>query len=107
LHWGLYQTKEPQAIGECHRALTALVADGAFRPLVSERLGLEELPDVLHRLAHSDTVGRVSSLPDLSTAAASWSTRTGSDGGDLAPFAGLYTKYSFWPKRLIDPLPVR
>jgi NADPH:quinone reductase len=63
LHWGLYQTKEPQAIGECHRQLTKLVADGAIRPLVSERLGLQEVPGVLHRLAQGDTVGRVVFTP--------------------------------------------
>jgi len=63
LHWGLYQTKEPQAIGECHRQLTKLVADGAIRPLVSERLGLEEVPGVLHRLSRGDTVGRVVFTP--------------------------------------------
>ena len=63
LHWGLYQTKEPQASRDCHRQLTKLVADGAIRPLVSERLGLEEVPDVLHRLAHGDTVGRVVVTP--------------------------------------------
>jgi len=63
LHWGLYQTKEPQAGRECHRQLTRLVADGAIRPLVSERLALEEVPEVLHRLAHGDTVGRVVVTP--------------------------------------------
>ena len=31
LHWGLYQTKEPQAIGECHRQLTRLVAPPSMR----------------------------------------------------------------------------
>lgn len=63
LHWGLYQTKEPQAIRECHRQLTKLVADGAIRPLVSERLSLEEVPGVLDRLARGDTVGRVVFTP--------------------------------------------
>jgi NADPH2:quinone reductase len=63
LHWGLYQTREPQAIRECHRQLTKLVADGAIRPLVSERLGLQEVPGVLHRLAQGDTVGRVVFTP--------------------------------------------
>ena len=63
LHWGLYRTKEPQAIGECHRQLTKLVADGAIRPLVSERLGLDEVPDALDKLAHGDTVGRIVFTP--------------------------------------------
>ncbi len=63
LHWGLYQTKEPQAIVDCHRQLTKLVADGAIRPLVSERLGLEEVPEALDKLARGDTVGRIVFTP--------------------------------------------
>jgi NADPH:quinone reductase len=63
LHWGLYQTKEPQAIRDCHRELTKLVADGSIRPLVSERLGLEEVPAALQRLADGDTVGRIVFTP--------------------------------------------
>ncbi len=63
LLWGLYQTKEPQAIVDCHRQLTKLVADGAIRPLVSERLGLEEVPDALDMLARGDTVGRIVFTP--------------------------------------------
>jgi NADPH:quinone reductase len=63
LHWGLYQTKEPQSIGECHRQLTKLVADGAIRPLVSERLGLDDVPEALDKLAHGDTVGRIVFTP--------------------------------------------
>jgi NADPH2:quinone reductase len=63
LHWGLYQTKEPQSIGECHRQLTKLVADGAIRPLVSERLSLDDVPEALDKLAHGDTVGRIVFTP--------------------------------------------
>ena len=63
LHWGLYQTKEPQSIIDCHRQLTKLVADGAIRPLVSERLGLEDVPDALDKLARGDTVGRIVFTP--------------------------------------------
>jgi NADPH:quinone reductase len=63
LHWGLYQTKMPELIGECHRQLTKLVAEGAIRPLVGDRVGLEEVPGVLQRLADGDTVGRVVITP--------------------------------------------
>ncbi len=63
LHWGLYQTKMPELIGECHRQLTKLVAEGAIRPLVGERVGLEEVPGSLHRLADGDTVGRIVVTP--------------------------------------------
>jgi NADPH:quinone reductase len=63
LHWGLYRTKEPQAIVECHRQLTKLVADGTIRPLVSERRGLDDVPAALDKLAHGDTVGRIVFTP--------------------------------------------
>jgi len=32
LHWGLYQSKNPQLIKDCHAQLTKMVADGAIRP---------------------------------------------------------------------------
>ncbi len=63
LHWGLYQTKEPQAIRDAHAQLTKLVADGAIRPLVGERLGLAEVASGLQRLADGDTVGRIVVTP--------------------------------------------
>ncbi len=63
LHWGLYQAKMPELIGECHRQLTKLVAEGAIRPLVGERLGLAEVPGVLQRLADGDTIGRIVVTP--------------------------------------------
>jgi len=63
LHWGLYRTKEPQAIGECHRQLTKLVAKGAIRPLIGERLSLDDVPGALDELAHGDTVGRIVFTP--------------------------------------------
>ena len=63
LHWGLYQSKNPQLIRDCHAQLTGLVADGAIKPLVGERLGLDEVPAGLQRLADGDTVGRVVFAP--------------------------------------------
>jgi NADPH:quinone reductase len=63
LHWGLYQSKNPQLIRDCHAQLGKLVAEGAVRPLVSERLGLEKVPAGLQRLAEGDTVGRIVFVP--------------------------------------------
>ena len=63
LHWGLYQTKNPQLIRDCHAQLSKLVADGAIRPLVGERLGLEEVASGLQRLADGATVGRIVFTP--------------------------------------------
>ena len=63
LHWGLYQTKNPQLIRDCHVELTKLVADGQIRPLIGERLGLAQVADGLQRLADGSTVGRLVFTP--------------------------------------------
>jgi NADPH2:quinone reductase len=63
LHWGLYASKEPGAIKDCHDQLLKLAADGAITPLVSERLGLADVIDGLERLAGGTTIGRVTFLP--------------------------------------------
>jgi NADPH2:quinone reductase len=59
LHWGLYNRYDPAAVAECHRDLTRLAATGAVRPLVSERLALDEVAGGVQRLADGVTVGRV------------------------------------------------
>ncbi|MFI7281443.1 NADPH:quinone oxidoreductase family protein [Micromonospora chersina] len=63
LHWGLYQRHDPAAVAECHRALTTLADRGAVRPLVSERLPLDEVAAGVQRLADGATVGRVAYVP--------------------------------------------
>ena len=63
LHWGLYQTKDPQLIRDCHAQLTKMVAEGAIRPLVAERLGLGEVASGLQRLADGASVGRIVFTP--------------------------------------------
>jgi len=59
LHWGLYTTMDPALVRQCHDELSALVAEGLARPLVSERLALDAMADGLQRLADGTTVGRV------------------------------------------------
>jgi NADPH:quinone reductase len=63
LHWGLYQTKEPQAIKDCHAQLTKLATDGAIRPLIGSRLGLEEVGAGVQRLSDGEVVGRIVFTP--------------------------------------------
>jgi NADPH:quinone reductase len=63
LHWGLYQSKDPQSIRDCHVQLTKMVADGLIRPLIGERLALAEGADGLQRLADGSTVGRLVVTP--------------------------------------------
>ena len=59
LHWGLYTTRDPALVRQCHDELCALVAKGLARPLVSERLALDAMAGGLQRLADGTTVGRV------------------------------------------------
>jgi NADPH:quinone reductase len=63
LHWGLYGSKEPTALRDCHEQLLKLAADGDIKPLVSERLGLDDVADGLRRLAGGATIGRITFLP--------------------------------------------
>jgi len=63
LHWGLYATKDPQSLKDAHTQLSALVADGLIRPLISERLPLGDVADGLARLADGDVVGRLVFVP--------------------------------------------
>jgi NADPH:quinone reductase len=59
LHWGLYEQREPGSILDCHAELSRLVAAGAIRTLVSERLTLADVPDGLRRLGAGTTTGRI------------------------------------------------
>jgi NADPH:quinone reductase len=63
LHWGLYQTKAPQRLVECHAELTRLAATGAIRPLVGDQLSLDDVPAGLKKLDDGDAVGRVVFVP--------------------------------------------
>lgn len=63
LHWGLYATKNPQLMLDCHADLTRLADAGQAVPLVSERIAMADLPSGLQRLGNGDTVGRVVLVP--------------------------------------------
>jgi NADPH2:quinone reductase len=68
LHWGLYNTKNPKLVQHCHEQLTELVARGAVRPLVSERVPLSGAATAVQRVADGVTTGRVAVLPALEPA---------------------------------------
>ncbi|RFU84590.1 NADPH:quinone oxidoreductase family protein [Streptomyces triticagri] len=63
LHWGLYNSKDPQAVLRCHQELTELAAKGAIKPLVSERVGLDGAAAAVQRVADGVTTGRVTVVP--------------------------------------------
>jgi NADPH2:quinone reductase len=60
LHWGLYLTRNLEVVRACQAELTRLANSGLVRPLISERGSMEELPQLLQRLADGVTIGRVS-----------------------------------------------
>ncbi len=64
LHWGLYNTHDPAAVAACHAELTRLAAEGAVKPLVSERVPLEQAADAVQRVADGTTTGRLVVVPD-------------------------------------------
>lgn len=59
LHWGMYQTKNPDLVQQCHSELTLLAASGAVQPLVSGHLRLEDAVQGLERLGAGRTTGRL------------------------------------------------
>ncbi|MEU9133655.1 NADPH:quinone oxidoreductase family protein [Kitasatospora sp. NPDC048540] len=63
LHWGLYNTHDPQAVRHAHRELTELAAKGVVRPLVSERLPLERAAEGVQRVADGLSTGRITVQP--------------------------------------------
>ncbi|WP_320776025.1 NADPH:quinone oxidoreductase family protein [Streptomyces sp. CRN 30] len=64
LHWGLYNTKNPELVLRCHEQLTELAAKGAVRPLVSERVPLSAAATAVQRVADGVTTGRVAVVPE-------------------------------------------
>ncbi|WP_406012119.1 NADPH:quinone oxidoreductase family protein [Streptomyces sp. NBC_00984] len=67
LHWGLYNTKDPAAVRACHDELTRLAAQGAVKPLISERVGLAGAADAVQRVADGTSTGRIVVLPSGAT----------------------------------------
>ncbi|MGW1559565.1 NADPH:quinone oxidoreductase family protein [Streptomyces sp. NPDC002144] len=70
LHWGLYNTKNPKLVQHCHEQLTELAARSAIKPLVSERVPLQEGAAAVQRVADGVTTGRVVVVPSLEKGAA-------------------------------------
>ncbi|WP_030380747.1 MULTISPECIES: NADPH:quinone oxidoreductase family protein [unclassified Streptomyces] len=63
LHWGLYNTKNPELVRHCHEQLTELAARGVIKPLVSERVALEDASAAVQRVADGVSTGRIVVLP--------------------------------------------
>jgi NADPH2:quinone reductase len=64
LHWGLYNTKNPKLVQNCHEQLTELAARGAIKPLVSERVALHGAATAVQKVADGLTTGRIAVVPE-------------------------------------------
>ena len=65
LHWGLYRSEDPQAVGACMDELTRLADNGKITPLVSQRHGFAGWPAAMQELANGTTVGRLALIPSM------------------------------------------
>ncbi|MEW2624693.1 NADPH:quinone oxidoreductase family protein [Streptomyces sp. NPDC048106] len=59
LHWGLYNTRNPELVRHCHERLTGLAARGAIKPLVSERVPLGGAAAAVQKVADGRSTGRI------------------------------------------------
>jgi NADPH2:quinone reductase len=65
LHWGLYQERKPELIGECTRELLRLHAQGRIAPYVSRRVPLEGAAEALSEVAAGKTTGKTVIVPAM------------------------------------------
>ncbi|GAA4993724.1 NADPH:quinone oxidoreductase family protein [Kitasatospora paranensis] len=63
LHWGLYNTRDPQAVRDCHTELTGLAAKGVVKPLIGEHLTLDRAAEAVQLVADGASIGRLTLHP--------------------------------------------
>ncbi|MDE0658376.1 MAG: NADPH:quinone oxidoreductase family protein [Gammaproteobacteria bacterium] len=59
VHMGGYRERDPELVAQCYADVYRQLADGTIKPLISEVVGFDALPDALERLGARKTVGRV------------------------------------------------
>ncbi|MDQ1436360.1 MAG: NADPH:quinone reductase [Actinomycetota bacterium] len=59
VHWGLYNVMNPALVRSTHDELVQLFEAGKIDPLISERVGLAEVPAALARLGSRGTYGKI------------------------------------------------
>jgi NADPH2:quinone reductase len=59
VHWGMYNVMNPALVRSTHDELVRLFEAGKIDPLISERVGLAEVPAALARLGSRGTYGKV------------------------------------------------
>ena len=59
VHMGGYRERDPELVAQCYADVHSQLADGRIKPLISEVVGFDALPNALERLGARKTVGRV------------------------------------------------
>jgi NADPH2:quinone reductase len=59
VHWGMYNMMNPALVRSTHDELVRLFEAGKIDPLISERVGLAEVPAALARLGSRATYGKI------------------------------------------------
>jgi NADPH2:quinone reductase len=59
VHWGLYNLMNPQVVRETHDDLVRLFEAGRIDPLISQTIGLADVPAALARLGGRGTYGKI------------------------------------------------
>ena len=63
VHGGGYRSHDMEPVRACHAELLGMLERGEIDPMVSEVIGLDEVPDALRRLYDRGTTGRVVMAP--------------------------------------------
>ena len=63
VHMGAYRERDLPLVRRCYAEVHASLLAGTYRPVVTETIGFDALPDTLKRLADRQTMGRIVFIP--------------------------------------------
>jgi NADPH2:quinone reductase len=63
VHMGAYRARDLPLVRRCYAEVHASLLAGTYRPVVTETIGFDALPDTLKRLADRQTMGRIVFIP--------------------------------------------
>ena len=63
VHMGAYRERDLPLVQQCYTEVHAALLAGTYRPVVTETIGFDALPQTLKRLADRQTMGRIVFIP--------------------------------------------
>ena len=63
VHMGAYRERDLPLVQRCYTEVHAALLAGTYRPVVTETIGFDALPQTLKRLADRQTMGRIGFIP--------------------------------------------